>query len=128
MTKKILYIEDMEICYQKTRQALGCNYELDWRQNIFSAMQAIWDIDEYDAVVIDGNLIYDSNISNDEQSTEGIEIAKIIRANNPKIPILFSSSNQKIIQKARDSGVETAMFKRQFWEGKGKEKLEELLK
>jgi CheY-like chemotaxis protein len=127
MTKRILYIEDMQACYDKTIAALGPEYDLDWRKNLPEAMQALKNIKAYNAVVLDGNLDYNDSLPDDAQSVEGLEIIREIRRRGSNIPIIFASCNGTSIPRALKEGANFVMWKKEFWNGKGKAKLEGLL-
>src|SRR3989338_6169007 len=113
MTKRILYIEDMRECYDKTVAALGHEYDLDWRKNLLEAMQALGHIKVYNAVVCDGNLTYDDSLPDDVQSVEGLEIIREIRRRGSNIPIVFASCTRTSIERALKLGANFSMFKKQ---------------
>ena len=127
--KKILYIEDMEECYEKTQQILSKKYDIDWKKNFLEGIKAIReeDVGQYCAAIFDVNLNYDHSKPNNEQTEEGLYLMRILREKSNELPILcVSSENNK--EAALRNGADIFMFKKEFWSGKGKEKLEEILK
>jgi CheY-like chemotaxis protein len=131
--RKILYIEDMEECYKKTSEALGKDFDIDWKKNYFDALKAITEnITNYSAVITDINLDYDKNKSKDEQTREGLNLIGILKREEERqeldIPIICASSNGALYQKsAIEAGADIFLWKRELWEN-GKEILEALVK
>lgn len=135
---KILYIEDMEECYEKTKEALGSEFDIDWRNNPFDAINAIIrHLPEYSAAIIDVNLSYNPNLPSDKQSADGLELIKIIKKESKRwskiqktnIPVICASSNGTQYEKASyEAGADRFLWKKELWEGKGKEILEELIR
>lgn len=125
---KVLYIEDMEKCFDNTQRALGNEYEIDWKKNVLDAIEAIkGDISQYDAAIFDVNLLYDSSKPDSEQTKEGLNLIKILREKVINLPI-FCVSSQNNKKSALEQGVDEFMWKKEFWDGKGKQKLDEYLK
>jgi CheY-like chemotaxis protein len=132
--KKILYIEDMKSCYDKTSEALGKDFEIDWKQNYSSGIEALSkDLNQYSAGVFDVNLDYNPELPNDQQTREGLELIKLAKQEREKknlnFPIICASSNGTLYEKlAIQAGADIFLWKKEFWEGKGKKALEELIK
>ncbi|MCX6750936.1 MAG: hypothetical protein NTZ83_05740 [Candidatus Pacearchaeota archaeon] len=127
--RKILYVEDMKECYENTCKAIGDTFEIDWRKNYSEAMNAITkNLGEYSAAVFDVNL----NPA-DEQTREGLDLIKKLKEEAKKqgisIPIICASSNGALYKPlSLKAGAKRFLWKKEFWEGKGKEVLEELIK
>lgn len=132
--RKILYIEDMPECYKKTEEALGNDFDIDWRKDGFSAIKAITsNLKDYSAAIFDVNLNYNPNKPENEQSTEGLYLIRILKERcnrwGIKIPIICASSNGTAYEQfAIEAGADRFLWKKELWEGKGKEVLEELVK
>lgn len=132
--KKILYVEDMEDCYCQTKLCLGKDYELDWKKNYSEALNAITEnLDNYSAVIFDINLDYNPNLLDKKQTREGLDLIRILKEEAKKqgisIPIICASSNGELYkQLALDAGADIFLWKEEFWEGKCKEVLEDLVK
>jgi CheY-like chemotaxis protein len=131
--RKILYIEDMKECYEKTNEALGKNFEIDWKSNYSDAMDAInGNLIDYSAVISDINLNYDPNKSNNEQTREGLDFIEMIKKETERqgidIPIICASRNGELYEKLSiEAGAKMFLWKKELWE-KGKEVLEALVK
>lgn len=130
--QRILYVEDMEECFDITSNALGGEYELDWRKDPLEAIKAIQEnISQYSAAIFDVNLSYDSSKPDNEQTAEGLDLIKALRekveATGICLPIFCVSSNNNR-ESALERGANEFMWKKEFWSGKGKQKLEEYLK
>ncbi|GAI24468.1 unnamed protein product [marine sediment metagenome] len=96
--QRILYVDDMKECFDNTLRALGEGYEIDWRKNPLDAIKAIQEnISQYDAAIFDVNLFYDPSKPDTEQTTEGLDLIKILRnkvkATKIYLPIFCVSSN-----------------------------------
>jgi len=132
--KKILYVEDWKECYEKTCKAMGKTFEIDWRKNYSEALNAITEnLNDYSAAVFDINLDYNPNLPDNEQTTEGLDLIKILKKEAKKqgisIPILCASSNGTLYEPlSLGAGADRFLWKKEFWEGKGKEVLEDLIK
>lgn len=132
--RKILYIEDMKECYEKTNEALGETFEISWRDNCFDAIKSITrNLREYSAVILDINLNYNPSLPANKQTTEGLSLIRIVKKEAERqgvnIPILCATSNGTQYEKAcLEAGADKFLWKKEFWEGKGKEVLEELIK
>jgi CheY-like chemotaxis protein len=132
--RKILYIEDMKECYKKTSEALGQDFEIDWKKNSPDAINAIVkNLKKYSAVVSDVNLYHNPNLPDNEQTTEGLNLIKIAKEEAERqgisIPIICVSKNGALYEKlSLEAGARRFLYKKEFWEGKGKEVLEELIK
>lgn len=125
--QRILYVDDMKECFDNTLEALGEGYELDWRKTALDAIKAIQEnINQYDAAIFDVNLSDD-----DPSTTEGLSLIKRLRegaeARKIYLPI-FCVSSQNNKESALEKGADEFMWKKEFWSGKGKQKLEEYLK
>lgn len=123
--RKILYVEDMEKCYEKTKGAIGNHFDIDWKDNYTDAENSIIkDLHKYSAG------IFDVNLSDNLQSTEGIELIKLARkeaeARNIHFPILCVSSNGKYKEISIENGADLFFWKKQFWKN-GKNILEDLI-
>jgi CheY-like chemotaxis protein len=131
---KILYLEDMKECYEKTEKALGNIFEISWRDNAFDAIKSITrNLRDYSAVIVDVNLNYNPNLPVNKQTTEGLELIKIIKKEFKRqgieIPILCASSNGTQYKKASlEAGADIFIWKKELWEDKGKKVLEDLVK
>jgi CheY-like chemotaxis protein len=131
--KKILYVEDMKKCYEKTKETVGKEFEIDWRDNCFDAIKSITrNLKEYSAVIVDVNLNYNPNLPSNKQTTDGLELIKIIKKEFKRqeinIPIICASSNGELYKKlALKAGADIFLWKKEFWE-KGSKILEELVK
>ena len=130
--QRILYVEDMEECFDITSNALGGEYELDWRKDPLEAIKAIQEnISQYAAAIFDVNLIYDPLKPDTEQTTEGLRLIKALRRKVEAIEIylpIFCVSSNNNRKGALEKGADEFMWKKEFWSGKGKQKLEEYLK
>ena len=129
MKKKILYIEDMLKCYEKTKESLGEEYNLDWRKNFLEGIKAIREeyVGQYCAAIFDVNLDYDPSKPNNKQTKEGLYLMRMLRKKSNNLLILcVSSENNK--ESALRNGANIFMFKKEFWSEKGRQKLEEILK
>jgi len=129
--QRILYVEDMEDCFNNTLKAIGRQYELDWIKNSLDAIKVIkGDINQYSVAIFDVNLSYDPLKPNNEQTTEGLELIAMLREEVNKqgidFPIFCVSSNNNR-KNALEKGANEFMWKEEFWNGKGKQKLEEYL-
>jgi len=126
--RKILYIEDMEECYKKTSEALGKDFEIDWKKNYSEALSAINNnLKQYSAGVFDVNLEYIKDLPMEKQSTEGLELITLAKEKNIHFPIVCASKNPEYREPAIKNGADKFLCKKEFWE-KGKEVLEELIK
>ena len=126
--KKILYVEDMEKCYENTCQTLK-GYDLDWRKNFLEGINAIEEeyVGQYCAAIFDVNLDYNPLKPNNKQTKEGLYLMRKLRKKSNNLLILcVSSENNK--ENALRNGADIFMFKKEFWSGKGRQKLEEILK
>ncbi len=133
MKKKILYIEDMPKCYEKTKEILGEKYNLDWRKTSDEAIDAIKNhLKDYDVIISDVNLTYIPGIPNFDQTKEGLSLIKLAREeckkNKHKIPIFCVSSNGTNKKPSLKNGANIFMWKKSFWEGKGEKYLDKILK
>ena len=131
--KKILYVDDMKECYEKTKEALGDVFEIDWKDNYVKGLNAIKEhFEDYSAVVFDVNLNYNPRLKKNMQTTKGldlIEIAKIERImGGVTTPILCVSANGRYRRPALHRGADLFLWKKEFWNGKGRKALEELIK
>lgn len=132
--KKILYAEDMEECYLQTKFHLGNKYELDWKKNYAEALKAITEnLKEYSAAIFDVNLDYNPNLPNAEQTRGGLDLIRIIKEKakeqNISIPVICATSNGEMYKElALEAGADVFLWKKEFWESKGKEVLEDLVK
>lgn len=130
---KILYVEDMKECYEKTQNALGNDFEIAWRDNGFDAIKSITrNLWEYSAAVIDVNLNYNPNLPANKQTTEGLELIKIIKKESKRqgvnIPIICASSNGTAYEGLSiEAGADRFLWKKELWNGRGKEVLEDLI-
>ncbi len=129
---KILFVDDMKKCYEKTREALGSNFEIDWKDNLLEGIEAITkNFDQYSAGIFDVNLDYDPNLPNNEQTAEGFELINLAKKERDKkgifFPILCVSSHGEYKNLAFKNGADFFFYKREFWENK-KEFLEYLIK
>lgn len=130
--KKILYVEDMKECYERTRETIGNNFEIDWKNNYSGAFDAITNnLMDYSAVIMDVNLNYKPDLPLNEQTTEGLDLIKIIKKEAEKqkinIPILCASSNGELYKKLSiKAGADIFLWKKEFWE-KGNKVLEDLI-
>ncbi len=131
---KILYVEDMKGCYEKTEKALGKVFEIAWRNNAFDAIKSITrNLREYSAVILDINLDYNPNLPLNKQTTEGLELIKIVKKESERqgvnIPIICATSNGTGYEKkSLDAGANICLWKKELWGEKGKTILEELVK
>ena len=132
--KKILYVEDMKKCYERTSETLGKTFEIDWKNNYSEALNAIIkNLGEYSAAVFDVNLDYKPDLPDDKQTREGLDLIKILKEEAKKqsisIPIICASSNGAIYEPlSLKAGADKFLWKKELWEGKGKEVLEDLIK
>lgn len=131
--KKVLYVEDMKECYEKTEKALGDLFEIAWRDNCFDAIRSITrNLRDYSAVIVDVNLNYNPNLPPNKQTTEGLELIKIVKKESKRqginIPIICASSNGVAYEQlSLEAGADRFLWKKELWEGKGKKVLEDLL-
>lgn len=130
--QRILFVDDMERCFDKTLEVFGDKYEFDWRNTPLDAIKAIKeDISQYSAAIFDVNLSYDPSKPDTEQTTEGLRLIKVLRrkaeATGIYLPI-FCISSQNYKANALERGANEFIWKKEFWSGKGKQKLEEYLK
>lgn len=129
--KKILYVEDMEKCYLKTKEAFGEEYFIDWKKTEVEAFNAINDLVKnqlaYDAAIFDINLNQNPSIPLNKQTSEGLGLIKRLREKSEEILILCVSSNGKYKNQALKNGADAFFFKKEFWEEKGKRVLSEIL-
>jgi CheY-like chemotaxis protein len=132
--KKILYIEDMKECYEKTKDSIGKDFEIDWKENPFDAIKAITrHLPEYSAAIVDVNLSYNPKLPLDKQSAEGLFLIGIIKQESKRqgvdIPIICASRNGELYKEPSiNAGANAFLWKKELWEGKGKEVLEKLVK
>lgn len=132
--KKILYVEDMQECYENTCKAMEGTFEIDWRKNYSEALRAITEnLKDYSAAVFDVNLDYKPDLPDDKQTREGLDLIKILKEEAKKqgisIPILCASSNGTLYKPlSLEAGADKFLWKKEFWKGKGKEVLEDLIK
>lgn len=123
----------MKECYEKTIEALGEDFEISWRDNCFDAIKSITrNLREYSAAVIDVNLNYNPNLPDDKQTTDGLELIKIVKKEAERqkinIPILCVSSNGTRYEGLSiQAGADRFLWKKEFWKGRGKEALEDLI-
>lgn len=121
MERKILYVEDMEECFERTKKILGETFELDWKKGYIETIKAIYGNNFYNIAIIDVNLGW-----GDSNSKEGLELIPHIKTGKEGIPIIvYSINNYK--EEALEKKADLFIFKKEFWE-KGKQVLEELLK
>ena len=131
---KILYIEDMKECYEKTKEALGSEFDIVWRDNCFDAIKTITRyLKEYSAAIFDVNLTYNPELPQDRQTTEGLTLIKILKKECQRqgvnIPIICASSNGELYKHlSEQAGADKFLWKKELWEEKGKEILENLVK
>lgn len=130
---KILYIEDMEECYERTNEIFKKNFEIDWKKNYDDALNAIQgNFEQYFAGIFDVNLNYNPSLPIEMQSTEGFELIALAKKErerkNLSFPILCASSNIDYKEGALKRGADIFLCKKELWEGKGKEILEELIR
>lgn len=131
--KKILYIEDMEDCYKKTSEALGNDFDIDWKRGYSEAFNAINRyLGQYSAAIFDVNLEYNPNLPNDKQTTQGLDLIKMTKREAERqeinMPILCVSSNGTRYEKlSMEAGADRFLWKKEFWKGRGKEVLEDLI-
>ena len=130
--QKILYVDDMEECFNRTLEIFGNKYEIDWVDTPLEAIKTIKkDISQYSAAIFDVNLSYDPSKPDNEQTAEGLELIAMLRKEANKqgvyLPIFCVSSNNNR-ESALERGANEFMWKKEFWFGKGKQKLEEYLK
>ena len=125
--KRILYVEDMYKCFEKTKSILGDSYSIDWRKDFRQGLEALSNIDKYCGGVFDVNLNYDPEKPNGEQTKEGLSLIKLVRERGGEdFPIIcVSSMNNE--QEALECGANLFMFKKEFWSG-GKKILDNLIK
>ena len=124
--KKILYVEDMIKCYEKTLEILGNDYNLDWRKDFISGLKAMTEPETYYAGIFDVNLNYDPLKSSEQQTKEGLKLIKIVKlVKGLDFPVICISAmdNRK---EALEQGADLFMWKKEFWE-KGKKTLDEIL-
>jgi CheY-like chemotaxis protein len=132
--RKILYVEDMKECYEKTNETLGKTFDIDWKNNYSEALNAITkNLGEYSAAVFDVNLDYKPDLPDDKQTREGLDLIKILKKEAERqgisIPIICASVNGALYEPLSiKAGADKFLWKKEFWEGKGKEALEELVK
>jgi CheY-like chemotaxis protein len=129
--RKILYIEDMEECYKKTKEAIGNDFEIDWKKNFYDALEAIdTHLADYAAVISDINLDYKPDKPNSEQTRYGLYLIKIIKEEAQrqkiKIPVICASSNGVYREPSLEAGANSFLWKKELWEGKGKKTLDDL--
>lgn len=131
MKKKLLYVEDMRESFDNTRRALEEEYNIDWRKNTLDAIKAIeGDISQYGAAIFDVNLYYNPSRLNNKQTKEGLGLIYMLKREieekGIKLPIICVSrdNNEK---EALKNGADVFMFKKEFWSGKGKQILKDLL-
>jgi DNA-binding response OmpR family regulator len=122
-TKKILYVEDMKECFERTRNSLGRGYSVDWRETLEEGAKALCE-NEYSAVLIDINLYYDPSKPSEEQTKEGLKLVELAREISDTPIICISARNNR--EESLRSGADLFMFKKEFWRN-GKETLEGLL-
>jgi len=133
---RVLYIEDMPRCYDAVQNALGMDYELDWKKTPLEAREAIkHELGTYVAVILDINLVYDPNKQDGEQTKEGLPLIKLIRKEalrgrniDDKLPILVATTEKTIRKIALRNGANIVLpYKKALWDGKGKFYLEKML-
>jgi CheY-like chemotaxis protein len=133
-THKILYVEDMKGCYERTKNALGNMFEIDWKTNFLDALNTIeTNLTDYSAVISDINLKYNPDLPLNKQTTEGLELIKIIKKESERqgvnIPIICATSNgTQYEKKSLEAGANICLWKKELWGEKGKTILEELVK
>jgi hypothetical protein len=131
--KKVLYIEDMKECYEKTSETLGKTFEIDWKNNYSDAFDAInKNLRDYSAAVFDVNLDYNPNLPKNKQTREGLDLIKMTKKEAERqeidLPIICASSNGELYGKLSiEAGAKIFLYKKEFWEN-GKEILEALVK
>ncbi len=130
---KMLYVEDMQKCYDKTAEVFGDSVEIDWRKTTLEAINAIYSHPEgYDLAVFDVNLFYNPSKPNQEQSKEGLALIWMLREElkerkaNPHLPIFCVSSDGENKVLSVENGATDFLWKKQFWEDK-KNTLEKLV-
>lgn len=130
---KMLYVEDMQKCYDKTAEVFGNSVEIDWRKSTLEAIDAIYSHPEkYDLAVFDVNLFYNPNKPDQEQSKEGLALIWMLReelkerGRKPNLPIFCVSSDGENKPLSIENGATSFLWKKQFWENK-KNPLENLV-
>ncbi|MFZ5955547.1 MAG: hypothetical protein ACOYT4_03905 [Nanoarchaeota archaeon] len=133
MKIKILYIEDMKECYEKTLAILKDKCEIDWKKTPLEAIWAIFDnrLKEYDLAIFDVNLTYDARRKIEELPREGLELIAMAKKRLKELKsdlriLCVSKGNYK--EEALKKGANAYYWKREFWEGKGLEEIERILK
>lgn len=130
---KILYIEDMEKCHKLTKNSLGNSYEVVSEYTFQEGVKEVKSgIGNYDVLISDVNLFYDPSKSDFEQTKEGLKLIAIARNESikrgiEKLPIFCISSDGSHRRLAFASGANIFLFKKEFWDGKGKKYLEMIL-
>jgi CheY-like chemotaxis protein len=133
MERKVLYIEDMEKCQELTRQALADSYEVvSVRTPEEATSEIILNIDKYKALISDVNLVYDPSKPDNEQTKEGLELIALARKESKrrgieKLPIFCISSDGSHRKPSLKAGANIFMWKKPFWNGKGREYLDKIL-
>ncbi|MFH1365688.1 MAG: hypothetical protein ABIH28_03830 [archaeon] len=130
---KMLYVEDMQKCYDKTAEVFRNSVEIDWRKSTLEAIDAIYSHPEkYDFAVFDVNLFYNPNKTDKEQSKEGLALIWMLREElkargiNSNLPIFCVSSDGENKPLSIENGATAFLWKKQFWEDK-KNTLENLV-
>ncbi len=131
INNKVLYVEDIKECYEKTKSAIGKKFEIDWKTNYADAFISInKNLEQYSAGIFDINLGYNSSLPNNLQTTEGFDLIKRVhkerKNRNLHFPIICTSSNGNYKEKALKSGADLFLWKKEFWEN-GQKILEELI-
>jgi len=130
--RRILYVDDMPVCEKKRRKTLnGAYYYLDWRRTEKEGRAALEDLSQYDAVIFDVNLNYDSSKPDEEQTTEGLGLIKLARRKSRRDEgelLIFCISTGNYGGEAMKAGADVFMWKWEFFSGKGKENLDGLLR
>ncbi len=119
MVKKLLYVEDMKECYEKTKSTIGSEYIIDWKTDFIDAFNAIKNLEEYSAGIFDINLDYDSTLPEDKQTTQGFDLIRFAKMERERrkihFPIICVTGNIKYKSRAMILGADKFLCKKEFW-------------
>jgi len=138
--KKILYIDDMELCHDKMRglvYALNNNghlIELYHRQTALSGIYRAKtkNIGKYCLAIVDINLDYNPELLIWEQTTEGLDVIEAIKKRKTELrlkkPFIWAVSFNDYREQSLMAGADRFFFKRDFFGERGLQSLDAFLK
>lgn len=113
---RILYVEDMRECYEKTKEAFR-DEDVRWVKKITRSFDEIKKyLRKYDKAVVDVNLDFLKL-----ESEEGLNIIRKLREFRRDLEIICVSS-QDYKEKALEAGANKFVYKKEFWKRDGRQK------